>query len=105
MTGLEREVRRRRARLDALCSGGRRAARRVPPAGYDVTIYRGPLEEPVDLVVEADWCEGERATWECPGEGSGWELGHAWFRRRGTWRVVRLSEVEVRQVEHELGER
>jgi hypothetical protein len=76
----------------------------VPPAGYDVTIYRGPLEEPVDLVVEADWCEGERPSWDCPGEGSGWELGHAWFRRRGTWRVVRLSEVEVRQVEHELNE-
>jgi hypothetical protein len=77
----------------------------VPPAGYDVTIYRGPLEEPVDLVVQADWCPGERPTFDCPGEGKGWEFGHAWFKRRGTWRVVAwLHADEWRQIEHELGE-
>lgn len=95
---------RRCARLDQLCAAGRLSARRVPPSGYDVTIYRGPDDEPVSLVVEADWSPGCCVSWDCPGEPEGWEIGRVWFKRRGTWRVVQLSEQEVAQVERELGE-
>ena len=104
MTSRERYMLRRCARLDQLCAAGRLSARRVPPSGYDVTIYRGPDDEPVDLVVEADWSPGCCVSWDCPGEPEGWEIGQVWFKRRGTWRVVQLSEQEVAQVERELGE-
>ena len=104
MTGRERYLLRRCARLNQLCAAGRQTVRRVPPSGYDVTIYRGPLDEPVDLVVEADWSPGCCVSWDCPGEPEGWEVGQAWMKRRGTWRTVQLSKIEVEQVEHELGE-
>jgi hypothetical protein len=104
VTGRERYLLRRCARLDQLCAAGRQTVRRVPPIGYDVTIYRGPLDEPVDLVVEADWSPGCCVSWDCPGDAEGWEVGRAWMKRRGTWRTVQLSKIEVEQVERELGE-
>ena len=45
MTSRERYLQRRCARLNQLCAAGRQTVRRVPPSGYDVTIYRGPLDE------------------------------------------------------------
>ena len=102
MTSRERYLLRRCARLNQLCAAGRQTVRRVPPSGYDVTIYRGPLDEPVDLVVEADWNPGCCVSWDCPGEPEGWQVAQAWFRRRSTWRVVQLSPQEIVQVEDEL---
>lgn len=100
----------RRKRLEALCAGTPAGewyvptVRRYAPSGYDVTIYRGPYDEPVDLVVEADWSPGCCVSWDCPGEPAGWEVGDVWFLRRGTWRKVRtLSNRDVRQIEAELG--
>ena len=104
MTSRERYLQRRCARLNQLCAAGRQTVRRVPPSGYDVTIYRGPLDEPVDLVVEADWSRGCCVSGDCPGEPVGGYVGGAWMKRRGTWRTVQLSKIEVEQVEHELGE-
>lgn len=100
----ERKI--RRERLDILCAAWRPVVRRLPPLhGYDVTIYRGPYDEPVDLVVEADWHDGCCVTFDCPGEPAGWDFGHVWFKRRGTWRVVRrLSDEDWRQIERELGD-
>ena len=94
----------RRERLNRLCIDGRRAALRMPPSGYDVTICRGPDDEPVDLIVEADWSPGCCVRWDCPGEPEGWEIGRAWIKRRGTWREVLLTDAETRYVERELGE-
>ena len=102
MTSRERYLQRRCARLNQLCAAGRQTVRRVPPSGYDVTIYRGPLDEPVDLVVEADWSPGCCVSWDCPGEPEGWEVAQAWVKRRGTWRVVQLSPQEIVQVEDGL---
>ena len=65
---------------------------------------KGPLDEPVDLVVEADWSPGCCVSWDCPGEPEGWEVGRAWMKRRGTWRTVELNKTEIEQVERELGE-
>ena len=102
MMSRERYLLRRCARLNQLCAAGRQTVRRVPPSGYDVTIYRGPLDEPVDLVVEADWSPGCCVSWDCPGEPEGCQVAQAWFKRRGTWRVVQLSPQEIVQVEDEL---
>jgi hypothetical protein len=87
---MQRRVRARR--LDGLCAAGRPAVRRVPPPGYDVTIRRGPLEQLVDIVVEAEWMNDE-AWWLCHG---------AWLRRRGSWRQVQLGPNEWRQVQYDL---
>ena len=94
----------RRERLNRLCIDGRRSAQRVTPSGYDVTIYRGPDVEPVDIIVEADWSPGCCVSWDCPGEPEGWEIGRAWMKRRGTWRELLLTDAETRYVERELGE-
>ena len=89
-------------RLDRLCIAGRVTARRYAPEGYDVTIYRGPHSEPVDLVVEAEWHNGERPAFDCPADRSGWDIVNAWVLRRSSWRLVRLSADDLRQVEKEL---
>lgn len=92
------------ARLNQLCAGGRPLVRRVPPDGRDVTIGRGPHDDPVDLVVEADWSPGCCVSWDCPGEPEGWEFGKVWVKRRGTWRSVEtLTYYDWRQIERELG--
>lgn len=88
--------------LDAKCAGKRPTVRRYVPLGYDVTIYRGPYDDLVELVVEADWHPGCCVSWDCPGEDAGWDIGQAWVKRRGTWRTVTLNKREVRQIEQEL---
>lgn len=104
MPSSEWHLNQRRRRLDALCAGGRPTVRRTPPLhGTEVTIYRGWGFEPVSLVVEADWHEGCCVTFDCPGEPAGWDFGHAWHRRRGTWRIVRMTDEDWAQVERELG--
>lgn len=94
----------RRRRLDARCAGGRRTYYRTEPSGVSATL-RYAEEVEVDVMVDASWRPGERATWECPGEGAGWELCAVWYQRRGAWVDIlgHLSEDQATELEEQLG--
>lgn len=95
----------RRRRLDARCAGGRPTYYRREPSGAPATL-RYAEEVEVDVLVDASWRPGERATWECPGEAAGWELLAVWYRRRGAWVDIigRLTEQQATELEEQLGE-
>lgn len=74
----------RRRRLDARCAGDRRTYYRHTPSGAEATLrLEGDIE--LDVLVDAVWNPGERATRECPGEAAGWEILAVWYQRRGAW--------------------
>lgn len=94
----------RSTRLNQICAAGRPLVSRSQPIGHDVTIERGPHDDEVNLVVEADWRPGCCVSWDCPGEPEGWEFGKVWVKRRGTWRSVEtLTSRDWSKIERELG--